>query len=171
MIWSEGKSEHGAWLKQQRHCEEFFTRLRSYCGFLKKGKWQRGRCSTGDKWRVRRVSPPCGNFAGCRPVCQPSQLQEEPEKTEAGDNRRLGAFSSKCKLSHLSAIDQAPFQVAENQTPELRQPQLLISYFYWYTSQHWDGTLPEPQTANKAVGEKWDWHQRTASAGGQKLSR
>ena len=55
---------------------------------------------------IQRRSPPSGSFAGCCPVCQPSQLPGEPEKTEAGDNRRLGAFSSKCKLSHLSAINQ-----------------------------------------------------------------
>lgn len=41
-----------------------------------------------------------------------SQLPGEPEKTEAGDNRRLGAFYSKCKLSHLSAINQEVYGAA-----------------------------------------------------------
>lgn len=42
------------------------------CGFVKKGKWHRGRCSTGDM--DKRINPVCGSFAGFCPMCQPRKF-------------------------------------------------------------------------------------------------
>lgn len=103
---------HG--LGQGSHCGESFTKLRSHgASKRKEEKWWGGRGSKGDTEEIRGSAFHLARLLFAALVCKPpppppppGQLPGQPEKTGAGDNRRLGAFSSKCKLSHLSAINQ-----------------------------------------------------------------
>lgn len=187
---SWGKSEHGGWMNRGGPAGS-----PSPGGSERTGeKWQGGRGPEGETEDIRGYALHLAVLLFAALVCKLSQRKYTPQpaarrawENRGRDNRRLGAFFSKCKLSHLSAINQEVYGAMifagqfknhkagtlsgcrkQNSTMSTAAAvnQLLLTMICC-PALRWGVYLAT--NGKQDSRRKWHWPQRTAFPGGHDL--